>query len=93
MNAKHQMTQHQDVENTFTYLADLSDVNHLASESFEWLSTLIHQAQKSLKADHQDTANTLLDIAYYISEDKRNVFHNDAIRLDDRLNALGGKHE
>lgn len=93
MNAKHQSTQRQDVENTFTYLADLSDVHQLASSTCEWLSTLIRQAQKELQANNPNTANTLLDIAHYFAEDKANDFHDDANRLDNRLNALGGKHE
>lgn len=92
MNAKHQMTQHQDVENTFTYLADLSDVNHLASEYFNWLSTLIHQAKKELD-NHPAQAQNLLNIAEFLADNYANDFHSDASRLDDRLNALGGKHE
>lgn len=80
MNAKHQSIQHQDVKNTYTYTADLSDVNHLASEYFNWLSTLIHQAKKELIQDNKAQAETLLHIADYLAENCANDFHEEAVK-------------
>lgn len=59
------------IEQTFTYKADLSDVYHLASGYFDWISTLISQAKSS--GNH-----TFLDIAEYLADSQSVEFLENA---------------
>lgn len=62
------------VQQSYAYRNDLHDVHSLASGYFDWLSTLVLQAQKAIKEDKAETAKTLLDIAQYLAEDQANEF-------------------
>lgn len=74
----------EEVEQSFTYRADLSDVNHLASEYFDWIATLIQQAKKELKGldGHFGQVLNILHIAEHMADDKANEFLQQAKKFN-----------
>lgn len=67
-----------------SYNVDLSDVNHLASECFNWVSTLIHQATKEMD-NRPSQAKTLLNIAEYLADYYSEEFYQEATKADKAL--------
>lgn len=77
------------IQQSFTYNADLSDVNHVASEYFNWLSTLIHQAKKEMD-NNPYLAKNLLNIAEFLADNCMNEFHQNATKADNVLAEIKG---
>lgn len=78
------------IKQSFTCNADLSDVNHLASEYFNWLSTLIHQATKEMDNNNPYLAKNLLNIAEFLADNCMNEFHQNATKADNVLAEIKG---